>query len=268
MNITSWATADLQMHHARTGRSMDSRKVANHTYLERHPNRDIAVRLHDTDIVTYHYDGSITLTTGGWSTPVTKARINAFTPRSVMVYSDKKRWMVTHRSTPVESEYGPYTRPDFNSAVRFQDGMRLVPVLMHEWLVENVDTDALVRHDRHNAFVDKLIRRATRSLDDERCLSLAKAATFNGGVDCALCVVLSRANESRPHYVGDDMQDTQHLIDHLVAGEVTPNMLYAACGFNSYRMAIATIARRDLRLYLGARLHQGAVNVSGFRKAA
>lgn len=43
----------------------------------------VAVRLHDTDIVTYHADGRIVLKTGGWKTATTKARMNEFSPARV-----------------------------------------------------------------------------------------------------------------------------------------------------------------------------------------
>ena len=60
-----------------TGRCKQSRKMANHTYLERQ-GEDIALRLHATDVVTMHADGSITLNSGGWQTVTTKERINNY----------------------------------------------------------------------------------------------------------------------------------------------------------------------------------------------
>lgn len=61
-----------------TGRNKDRKKLANNTYLVRRDNGDFAVKLHDTDVVTYHADGTITLSTGGWQTVTTKARINEY----------------------------------------------------------------------------------------------------------------------------------------------------------------------------------------------
>ena len=60
-----------------TGRCKDSRKVANHTYLKRRGD-DIALQLHTTDVVTFHRDGSITLSSGGWRTVTTKERISSY----------------------------------------------------------------------------------------------------------------------------------------------------------------------------------------------
>jgi len=59
-----------------SGRCAQSRKLANNTYLERRHGGDIAIRLHQTDIITMHPDGSTTLKTGGWRTMTTSARMN------------------------------------------------------------------------------------------------------------------------------------------------------------------------------------------------
>ncbi len=62
-----------------TGRNHDSRKLENNTYLERR-GENIAIRLHRTDIVTHYPDGSFSLNDGGWNTPTTAERIQAYAP--------------------------------------------------------------------------------------------------------------------------------------------------------------------------------------------
>lgn len=66
-----------------TGRNKDSRKLANNTYLVRKDNGNIAVRLHNTDVVTYHPNGNIFFTSGGYRTVTTKDRMNGFSPATV-----------------------------------------------------------------------------------------------------------------------------------------------------------------------------------------
>jgi hypothetical protein len=44
---------------------------------------DYAVRLHRTDVVTYHPDGSWTVNAGGWQTVTTADRINRYSPISM-----------------------------------------------------------------------------------------------------------------------------------------------------------------------------------------
>lgn len=75
-----WASEQL------TGRCKDRRKLCNNTYLLRRDKDTIAVRLHETDIVTFFADGDIDIYTGGWNTVTTKDRINGYSP--VRVYSE------------------------------------------------------------------------------------------------------------------------------------------------------------------------------------
>lgn len=63
------------------GRNSESRKIANNTYKVRVENeagdeQAIAIKLHDTNVVTAYPDGSVKLDSGGWKTPTTKSRID------------------------------------------------------------------------------------------------------------------------------------------------------------------------------------------------
>ena len=62
-----------------TGRCQQSRKLQNNTYLQRR-GQDIAVRLHSTDVVTFHPNGDVSLASGGWDTITTKDRIRSYSP--------------------------------------------------------------------------------------------------------------------------------------------------------------------------------------------
>jgi len=88
MNYQS-ATAQL------TGRNSQRRKVGNNTYLERR-GEDIAIRLHNTDIITFHQNGEITLNTGGWTTVTTKARMNEFL-EGWYISQSKGQWYIGKR---------------------------------------------------------------------------------------------------------------------------------------------------------------------------
>lgn len=72
----------------------DSRKVANNTYMQRRENGTIAIRLHSTDVVTFHPDGRVTLDAGGWRTVTTKQRMNLFAPAGVRISQDRGLWTV------------------------------------------------------------------------------------------------------------------------------------------------------------------------------
>jgi len=105
--MQSYEEANTQL----TGRCAQRRKVANNTWLERRGG-DIAVRLHDTDVVTYHDDGAITLDTGRWFTVTTKDRMNTFSP--FQVWSEKGEWFAEHPG---------YHAPGAIVKAPFRDGM-------------------------------------------------------------------------------------------------------------------------------------------------
>lgn len=94
--VTNWDSAYVRLHN-KAAMKLQSRKVANNTYLVHLDNNDIAVRLHDTNIIVYHYDGTITLDSGGWHTRVTKDRMNAFLPSHIRVFQEDYDWFVWYR---------------------------------------------------------------------------------------------------------------------------------------------------------------------------
>lgn len=75
--VRDHATALAYLEH---GQCKANRPLANNTRLILKANGDVAVRLHNTDVVTYHPDGTATIYTGGWLTVTTKDRINAYAP--------------------------------------------------------------------------------------------------------------------------------------------------------------------------------------------
>lgn len=67
-----------------------SAKIANNTLLYRLDANNIAVRLHNTNIVIYHSDGTITVDSGGWCTPTTRNRIERFS--ALRIHTVKGDW--------------------------------------------------------------------------------------------------------------------------------------------------------------------------------
>lgn len=82
----------------------DAQKLENNTYLTRRPHNDggfiYTVRLHSTDVLEQWPDGSVAVTSGGWRTVTTKARINEYlrrllphaTERVPQVYQKNREW--------------------------------------------------------------------------------------------------------------------------------------------------------------------------------
>lgn len=61
--------------------NLDERKIASNVSIVRRGRNTIAVRLYQTDIITYHRDGTFEGDNGGWGTPTTSGRCNQFGPR-------------------------------------------------------------------------------------------------------------------------------------------------------------------------------------------
>ena len=104
---------DTAAHVLEGGRDKSERTIANNTKLVRR-GHDIAVRLHRTDVVTFHQDGTVTFDTGGWHTATTRDRLNTYAPGGIRFSIQKRELMVI-------------LNRDFDSPVPFKDGMRYDP---------------------------------------------------------------------------------------------------------------------------------------------
>lgn len=88
--------------------------LANNTVLREVPGDDgethYAVRLHDTNIVTYTEDGRIILNSGGFYSKTTADRMNKFTPFAVLINRRKGDFVVTLRVAGSLIEAGTFPR--------------------------------------------------------------------------------------------------------------------------------------------------------------
>lgn len=91
-------------------------KIANNTFARDEANGDHIIRLHDTDIVIFHDDGTVTLNSGGWRTVTTKRRINQLLPAGWGVVQRGGKWFFNVHS--LETGVTQYEAPFF-------DGMRV-----------------------------------------------------------------------------------------------------------------------------------------------
>lgn len=76
-----------------TGRNKQSKKLANNTYLRRaiyggKEKGSIAVRLHNTDVLTFYPNGAIQVANGGFPTVTTHDRINNCLPKGFRVFGE------------------------------------------------------------------------------------------------------------------------------------------------------------------------------------
>lgn len=256
MSFTSNPCYTSAANHLHTrSKPVPRKKVANNTYLERRTDESIALVLHNTDVVTYHLDGRIVLDTGGWLTVTTKDRINAGLPRPWHLSSNKGTW-------ELREGYG-YV----NTITRYTDGITLHEV--GEGSLE-LDEDTCLpasqreKDDAHNTTIQRLIGKYLKAYTE-----------YDEDAACRLCMILHttpHAHSDREVYVlvGDGMEDTQHLIDHMLDGHYPYTLLLAAISERGYNAEVVIghrdIAKRSLRGYLGARLLRGATAGANGRK--
>lgn len=78
---------------SRTTKEVESSKfVARNTLRIKYKDGSEAIRLHDTDVVTFLPSGEVQLNSGGWRTVTTKERINQFA--NTRMYQEKGVWYV------------------------------------------------------------------------------------------------------------------------------------------------------------------------------
>ena len=81
-------------------------------------NGNPAIRYKDTNVVTFHSDGSVTLRSDGWHTHTTKKRIN--NGQAVCrVYQEDFVWYVATQNADGSL--------DWDAKIEFRDGMRVYP---------------------------------------------------------------------------------------------------------------------------------------------
>lgn len=191
----TWADAD-----ARLGKRA-SLNIGWHTKLLRYDNGRIAVRYHDTDVVTYLPDGRVELRTGGWKSQTTKRRMEDYS--AAYVWSDNGIWYVKPRS-----EGSPWSGN--GTSYLFAEGVILHP----DGTVTRAGTasDKLLELE-YRAKVKKYARRYFEKL---------KAGKMGGpgAGDCLMCQ-LERSNP-------DKTMDADHVMSHVREGYLVPSLIWAA----------------------------------------
>lgn len=244
------------------GKPVPRKKLSNNTYLVRESEDTIHVLLHQTYIVTYRPD-STEINTGGWLTVTTKARINDHIPSPWRVWSTKGVWML-------HGEHESYRYTDGitllrTDTVRYDHKWQYPPAPKTYWEIARTtllpDEDG-AQQDRHNAAMRKLIGTFVKGVTPD----VIGDAFGNMAGDCILCrsaekIAIGDGNRYRIITIGDKMQDTEHLVSHMLESYYVGSLILAALSEKGYMLhpnhGIDTI-RRTLRSYLSARLFVGA----------
>lgn len=122
-------------------RNRDSKKLKCNTYAIRNYDDSVSIRLHATDIITFHSDNSFNLSSGGWYTPTTSSNINRYVPFG-SVYSEKGTWF-----------FGGYLFR--NGMTVFPDHTCDTPTYNHYLLSQVFDTE-ITSDDQIKEIIDKM----------------------------------------------------------------------------------------------------------------
>lgn len=101
-----------------------SRKVGHNTYIVDRGNA-VSIRYHNTDVVTFHADGTATLRNGGWNTLTTRKRFKAC---GFPAYTSKGQCYVSNGPKNIYKD-GNYVDTVYDY-VPFEDGMSLKVTLV------------------------------------------------------------------------------------------------------------------------------------------
>lgn len=194
------------------GRSKDERPLENNTRLVRRSETEIAVRLHETDVLTYHRNGNRTLNSGGWLTVTTKDRINNYLGSvGIKVASDKGQWFL-------------YRIPGWDKVSEFYDGIV-------------VKSDGTVRKPKMPSEADirkvNRIKRDIKAYIDGFVEALRKGMPQPGNGDCWFCLF---KDQKTGKTWGDIAKDSDHLIQHMKEKYYVPILVVNAVKEKGYRM--------------------------------
>jgi hypothetical protein len=238
-----------------TGRCSKSRKVANNTYLERRPDGDIAVRLHATDVVTFHADGTATLDSGGWLTVTTKARMNEWLPGGISLGSVKGRWYFMYPGHYEGNTYVKSERP----AVPYADGVT-IDLASLDVIDGQAAAEAVKLEDSANESMRKAVAAYVRKTTPE---AIVKAFTHVAG-DCMYCNgTFGPERKTDPAHLSEHLEE-QYVMYSLTLNAVTergfvhPDVIMSMIYNTAQRGEVDHFYKDSMRKYLRKHLTVGA----------
>jgi hypothetical protein len=212
------------------GRTTYMRHYKSNTKIRRHPATGaLEVVLYNTTVLSFATDNVVTLDSGKWITPTTKARMNEFLPSGFSIYQTGGEWHL-------QAEKDVYN---------FADGMTIdARGVVHGY--------ALPDEARERARLRKRILRFCRVAKD--ALKAGEVADPNGG-DCYPCFL---RDKTRIPW-GEREHNTDHLESHMAECYVVSSLLWRAVETSAHanpaifwarRQNYADTISRDLRKYL------------------
>lgn len=205
------------------------------TTARRLDNGGVAIKYHNTDVITYGPDGSITVNTGGYRTVTTKTRINEYLPRGYPnLYQSAGVWYWYDGSDIYVGTREKATRIPFNDGDTFGPRGALKSANSKEKKEEAARVKTLTK--QINKYADL-------------CASSLPLPMPSGG-DCWYCYMHVSEGEHKDEPWGDATGNTNHYVSHFEEGYVVPSLVWNALKANGYSperngIVFASIFKQD-----------------------
>ncbi len=208
-SITTHTEAEQLLAGART--PDNGKPVARNTRLFKR-GEDYAIQLHQTDVVTYHPDGTFTLESNGWRTITTKDRINRFSPAHL--FTDNGIWYLG-------------TSDDYREKFAlYEDGM-----LVSRSGIPIGGGDPAMKMkfiERRKKKVDALVRDYIKGY----LANIKKNGLADPGMgDCFGCLM----TKGRKPGEMDEAMGVDHLLGHFREKYYVPSLLWKAVNEQGYK---------------------------------
>lgn len=176
---------------------------------------ETVIRLHSTDIVTKHKDGSVTLNSAGWKTVTTKKRMNGALPAGYHLWQERDAWFVSKNGASWEESRA--------SKVPYFDGIR-VPQCFDKVSPKGAANEK--RETKLRADIKKFVGK----LDKLECLPIPS----NG--DCWYCMMkVSSPAKDTGKSLGEATGDNEHIRAHVKEGYLHGSLIINALKWAGYR---------------------------------
>lgn len=185
------------------GRNAKSKKFANNTYAIRLEDGSIAVKLHQTNIITFFKNGRILLTSGNWKTSTTKDRLNRFSP--FCINQSKGLWHISLKPVWNEEKQEMF----WPESVLFQDGMTYFRGRFKGY----------AKDDKKENKLRKAVQVYSKKVVESLPLPLPS------GADCWYCAM---REEKTGLPLGECSHNQDHILSHLKEGYLVPSLVQRA----------------------------------------
>ena len=210
-----------------------SKFVDRNTLRIEYADGSVAIRLHDTDIVTRDSEGNTLISSGGWRTDTTKDRISRY--GLIYISQVKGIWYVSCKNKKGE-----------DVSTEFYDGMKFSPDL--KLLTAEIKTD-LTKVEKIKKEISKFVSLITK-----------ENLPIPDGGDCWLCCMRTKEGQTMGELGSNNAEHLhQHIKEKYLHGSLLVNAMrergYADEQIRThYSLRIADTFKRALRTYLQRKL--------------